>query len=104
VNLNDTTKLYQLFGGQASDYQELRRSDQAKTAKQRWPLLAWLDLSALHVSEAPKVQVGETPETNSVTRPAPSTHVPSAPMNAPFKAPNRTELYAFAIKHKPEFS
>lgn len=92
MNLNDTTKLYQLFGGQASDYQELRRSDQAKTAKQRWPLLAWLDLSALHVSEAPKVQVGETPETNSVTRPAPSTHVPSAPMNAPFKAPMAPNL------------
>lgn len=92
MNLNDTTKLYQLFGGQASDYQELRRSDQAKQAKQRWPLLAWLDLSALHVSEAPKVQLGETPETNSVTRPAPSTHIPSSPMSAPFKAPMATSL------------
>ena len=33
MDLNDTAKLYQLFGGQAGDYQELRRSEQAKSAK-----------------------------------------------------------------------
>lgn len=81
---NDTAKLYQLFGGQAGDYQELRRSDQAKLAKQRWPLLAWLDLSALHVSEAPKVQLGETPLASA----------PSAPLNTSLNAPLSTSLSA----------
>jgi len=84
-SLNDTAKLYQLFGGQPSDYQELRRSEQAKTAKQRWPLLAWLDLSALHVSEAPKVQVGEhaSPKQAQPTPPTP------AAWSAPAAAPQR---------------
>lgn len=98
-SLNDTAKLYQLFGGQAGDYQELRRSDQAKLAKQRWPLLAWLDLSALHVSEAPKVQLGETPLASSATRPATNnaplstplstqfTSAPSSPLNPPSSTP-----------------
>ena len=102
--LNDTAKLYQLFGGQAGDYQELRRSDQAKLAKQRWPLLAWLDLSALHVSEAPKVQLGETPLATAAARPvshnAPLstpvgpqfTSAPNSPMRAPLSAPSGSPL------------
>jgi len=85
-DINDTAKLYQLFGGQASDYQELRRELQAQTAKQRWPLLAWLDLSALHVSEPPKVQLGETPSAAAnqrVQRPM----TPATAAGKPFVAP-----------------
>ena len=92
-SLNDTAKLYQLFGGQAGDYQELRRSEQAKSAKQRWPLLAWLDLSALHVSEPPQVQVGENAKPVANLRPAEQAPTPTSPafkpsLNSPaFKAP-----------------
>jgi hypothetical protein len=88
VDLNDTAKLYQLFGGQAGDYQELRRSEQAKSAKQRWPLLAWLDLSALHVSDAPKVQVGES-SSPAAARTAPAMAAPTmaTPLSTAFQAP-----------------
>ncbi len=119
-SLNDTAKLYQLFGGQAGDYQELRRSDQAKLAKQRWPLLAWLDLSALHVSEAPKVQLGETPHASAAARPAPNnaplstplspqfTNPPSSPVNAPLStslsAPLSTPLKAPMTPMAPSLS
>lgn len=112
-SLNDTAKLYQLFGGQAGDYQELRRSDQAKLAKQRWPLLAWLDLSALHVSEAPKVQLGETPHVSAAARPAPNnaplstplspqfTSAPSSPVNAPLSTPMKAPMTPMAPSLSP---
>ena len=112
-SLNDTAKLYQLFGGQAGDYQELRRSDQAKLAKQRWPLLAWLDLSALHVSEAPKVQLGETPHASAAARPAPNnaplstplspqfTNAPSSPVNAPLSTPMKAPMTPMAPSLSP---
>lgn len=92
MDLNDTAKLYQLFGGQAGDYQELRRSEQAKSAKQRWPLLAWLDLSALHVSDAPKVQVGES-SSPAVARPAPTMAAPAmaTPLSPAFQAPAQAQ-------------
>ena len=93
-SLNDTAKLYQLFGGQAGDYQELRRSDQAKLAKQRWPLLAWLDLSALHVSEAPKVQLGETPHASAAARPAPNNAPLSTPLSPQFTNPPSSHVNA----------
>ena len=81
--LNDTAKLYQLFGGQAGDYQELRRTEQAQTAKQRWPLLAWLDLSALNVSEPPQVQVGENAKPVSRLRGAEHATTPTPPAFKP---------------------
>ena len=80
---NDTAKLYQFFGGQASDYQELRSSNEAQAGKERWPLLSWLDVSEGPVPDAPKVQVGE-----GISKPvAPSAPVaPVVPAQAPAPA------------------
>lgn len=99
-DLNDTAKLYQLFGGQASDYQELRREHQANTAKQRWPLLAWLDLSALHVSEPPKVQLGETPSAAAKQR-FQSPMAPAAAVGKAFAAPLTSPAPALALALAP---
>jgi hypothetical protein len=41
----DIEKLFDQFGGDASDYQEIGRENEASHARTRWPLLATLDLS-----------------------------------------------------------
>jgi len=41
----DIEKLFDHFGGNASDYQEIGRDNEARNARTRWPLLSALDLS-----------------------------------------------------------
>jgi hypothetical protein len=41
----DIEKLFDQFGGNAGDYQEIGRETEARTARTRWPLLATLDFS-----------------------------------------------------------
>jgi hypothetical protein len=41
----DIEKLFDQFGGDADDYQEIGRENEASHARTRWPLLATLDLS-----------------------------------------------------------
>jgi hypothetical protein len=41
----DIEKLFDQFGGDASNYQEIGRENEASHARTRWPLLATLDLS-----------------------------------------------------------
>jgi hypothetical protein len=41
----DIEKLFDQFGGNAADYQEIGRETEARNARTRWPLLATLDLS-----------------------------------------------------------
>jgi hypothetical protein len=41
----DIEKLFDQFGGNSADYQEIGRENEARNARTRWPLLATLDLS-----------------------------------------------------------
>jgi len=41
----DIEKLFDKFGGDAGNYQEIGRENEAVHARTRWPLLATLDLS-----------------------------------------------------------
>jgi hypothetical protein len=41
----DIEKLFDQYGGNAGDYQEIGRETEARTARTRWPLLATLDFS-----------------------------------------------------------
>ncbi|MCC8404100.1 hypothetical protein LJ655_19810 [Paraburkholderia sp. MMS20-SJTN17] len=42
---SDIEKLFKQFGGDANDYQEIGRENDAGTARTRWPLLVTLDLT-----------------------------------------------------------
>jgi hypothetical protein len=47
----DIEKLFDHFGGNASDYQEIGRENEAKSARTRWPLLATLDFAQPTIPE-----------------------------------------------------
>ncbi|SAK97467.1 hypothetical protein AWB77_05723 [Caballeronia fortuita] len=47
----DIEKLFDHFGGNAGDYQEIGRENEAKTARTRWPLLATLDFAQPAIPE-----------------------------------------------------
>ncbi|KAK47190.1 hypothetical protein BG58_06615 [Caballeronia jiangsuensis] len=54
----DIEKLFDHFGGNAGDYQEIGRENEAKTARTRWPLLATLDFAQPAIPEiAPRRDV-----------------------------------------------
>ncbi|MFM0322519.1 cellulose biosynthesis protein BcsP [Caballeronia glebae] len=54
----DIEKLFDHFGGNAGDYQEIGRENEAKTARTRWPLLATLDFVQPEIPEiAPRREV-----------------------------------------------
>ncbi|SAK53910.1 hypothetical protein AWB80_01929 [Caballeronia pedi] len=47
----DIEKLFDHFGGNAGEYQEIGRENEAKTARTRWPLLATLDFAQPAIPE-----------------------------------------------------
>ncbi|SAL13142.1 hypothetical protein AWB73_00467 [Caballeronia turbans] len=47
----DIEKLFDHFGGNAGDYQEIGRENEARTARTRWPLLATLDFAQPAIPE-----------------------------------------------------
>jgi hypothetical protein len=54
----DIEKLFDHFGGNAGDYQEIGRENEAKSARTRWPLLATLDFAQPAIPEiAPRREV-----------------------------------------------
>ncbi|SAK54061.1 hypothetical protein AWB76_01908 [Caballeronia temeraria] len=54
----DIEKLFDHFGGNAGDYQEIGRENEARTARTRWPLLATLDFAQPAIPEiAPRRDV-----------------------------------------------
>ncbi|SAL12410.1 hypothetical protein AWB74_00234 [Caballeronia arvi] len=54
----DIEKLFDHFGGNAGDYQEIGRENEAKSARTRWPLLATLDFAQPAIPEiAPRRDV-----------------------------------------------
>ena len=69
----DIVNLFQQFGGQVDDYQELSRQQSAAQAKKRWPLLSALELGQATAATAPGVAAAEAPVTAGPIecRPAP---------------------------------
>jgi len=69
----DIVNLFQQFGGQVDDYQELSRQQSAEQAKKRWPLLSALELGQATAVTAPGVAAAEAPVTAGPIefRPAP---------------------------------
>src|SRR5450830_1916624 len=57
----DIVNLFQQFGGQVDDYQELSRQQSAQQAKKRWPLLSALELGQATAATAPGVAAAEAP-------------------------------------------
>ncbi|SAL12562.1 hypothetical protein AWB67_00186 [Caballeronia terrestris] len=47
----DIEKLFEHFGGNAGDYQEIGRENEARSARTRWPLLATLDFTQPPIPE-----------------------------------------------------
>jgi hypothetical protein len=47
----DIEKLFEHFGGNADDYQEIGRENEARSARTRWPLLATLDFTQPAIPE-----------------------------------------------------
>ncbi|VXC71703.1 conserved hypothetical protein [Burkholderia sp. 8Y] len=50
-NSRDIEKLFDHFGGNAGDYQEIGRENEAQSARTRWPLLATLDFAQPAIPE-----------------------------------------------------
>ncbi|MDR5882546.1 cellulose biosynthesis protein BcsP [Caballeronia sp. LZ032] len=76
----DIEKLFDHFGGNAGDYQEIGRENEAKSARTRWPLLATLDFAQPAIPEiAPRRDTqastsgapGSEPAAESAARPTP---------------------------------
>ncbi|MDR5838471.1 cellulose biosynthesis protein BcsP [Caballeronia sp. LZ034LL] len=76
----DIEKLFDHFGGNAGDYQEIGRENEAKSARTRWPLLATLDFAQPAIPEiAPRRDsqpsafgtAGSEPAAEPAARPTP---------------------------------
>jgi hypothetical protein len=63
----DIQKLFDHFGGDAGDYQEIGRENEARNARTRWPLLATLDLSQPPIPGIAQKRDVLAPQTRSVT-------------------------------------
>jgi hypothetical protein len=95
----DIEKLFDHFGGNAGDYQEIGRENEAKSARTRWPLLATLDLAQPAIPE-----IVPRREAQSIARPAAqpepvqpaATEPASAPALTPINRPVKAPLFARA--------
>jgi hypothetical protein len=70
--------LFDHFGGNAGDYQEIGRENEAKTARTRWPLLATLDLAQPAIPEIAQRRETQPPR---VTEPEPAPTTEATPIN-----------------------
>ncbi|MDR5857646.1 cellulose biosynthesis protein BcsP [Caballeronia sp. LZ062] len=67
----DIEKLFDHFGGNAGDYQEIGRENEAKSARTRWPLLATLDFAQPAIPEiAPRRAAPTSSSEPASTQPA----------------------------------
>ena len=78
----DIVNLFQQFGGQVNDYQELSRQQSAQQAKKRWPLLSALELGQANAAQAPTVAAAESPVTTGPIEFRPAPIAPPAPVLA----------------------
>ncbi|WP_277185077.1 cellulose biosynthesis protein BcsP [Caballeronia sp. BR00000012568055] len=74
----DIEKLFDHFGGNAGDYQEIGRENEAKTARTRWPLLATLDLAQPAIPEIAQRRETQAPR---VAEPVPAPTTEATPIN-----------------------
>lgn len=61
----DIEKLFEHFGGNAGDYQEIGRENEARSARTRWPLLATLDFTQPPIPEVAQRRDVQLPGTRS---------------------------------------
>jgi hypothetical protein len=61
----DIEKLFEHFGGNAGDYQEIGRENEARSARTRWPLLATLDFTQPPIPEVAQLRDVQLPGTRS---------------------------------------
>jgi hypothetical protein len=108
----DIEKLFDQFGGDAGNYQEIGRENEASHARTRWPLLATLDLSQPSI---PNIVPGRdsllspVPDRSTETRKKPwgapadtapaddavaSSAAANAPANPPFTRDTRPRLFS----------
>jgi hypothetical protein len=92
----DIEKLFDHFGGNAGDYQEIGRENEAKNARTRWPLLATLDFAQPAIPE-----IVSRRDAQSIARPAPDRQPAQTPSNEPALTPiNRGKPPLFARAHR----
>jgi hypothetical protein len=92
----DIEKLFDQFGGNAADYQEIGRETEANTARTRWPLLATLDFSQPSIPDIAQ---------HDPLAPGKSFLQANQPPGQPAKQPNatpitRAKLPLFARAHR----
>lgn len=84
---DDIANLFKHFGGQAEQYQEIGRANEARQSRERWPLLSSIDAErAAQFPPVDKVSHGNEP---SVSRP-PRTEPPAPELSA-FRSPGRAQ-------------
>jgi hypothetical protein len=92
----DIEKLFDHFGGNAGDYQEIGRENEAKNARTRWPLLATLDFAQPAIPE-----IAPRREAQSIARPAPDQQPAPTLASEPALTPiNRGKPPLFARAHR----
>lgn len=79
----DIVNLFQQFGGQVDDYQELSRQQSAAQAKKRWPLLSALEVGQTTAIAAPGVVEAEAPVTSGPIEFRPAPVAPPVPVLTP---------------------
>ncbi|KQR74163.1 hypothetical protein ASG35_20460 [Burkholderia sp. Leaf177] len=108
----DIEKLFDQFGGDAGNYQEIGRENEASHARTRWPLLATLDLSQPSIPNIAPIRdsllspvQGRSAETRKKAWGAPAETAPAddlaasgtlanAPANPPFTRDTRPRLFS----------
>lgn len=95
----DIEKLFDKFGGDAGNYQEIGRENEAIHARTRWPLLATLDLSQPSIPNIAPRRDALLPQTHD--RSGEHRSVPNSLTQPPGAAPvNRGKLPLFARAHR----
>ncbi|WP_250526587.1 cellulose biosynthesis protein BcsP [Caballeronia sp. GAWG2-1] len=95
----DIEKLFDHFGGNAGDYQEIGRENEARNARTRWPLLATLDFAQPAIPEiAPRRDVQASPvHKREFAAQADADRATAAPTPMPI---NRAKPPLFARAHR----
>jgi hypothetical protein len=102
---SDIETLFGHFGGNAADYQEIGRENEASTARTRWPLLVTLDLKQPSIPAIPKRRDPVAkPDDEATQAQAPGGDAPAA--NGPAEAGRataprvRSKMPVFARPHR----
>jgi hypothetical protein len=100
---SDIETLFGHFGGNAGDYQEIGRENEASSARTRWPLLVTLDLTQPAIPAIPKRRDPlAKPADEAAQAPADDAQAANAPAEAARPAPPqvRSKTPLFARPHR----